>query len=101
MRSKRMVFLFPLLLAPSFGCHETVYMDFALIYYASEGGSIVEPWNDIQVVYRGHDGAEVTAVPNAGYVFVEWSDGLPTATRQDKNIQESIVVTAFFAKEAA
>ena len=101
MRNKKLFLLLPLLLMFSFGCHETVYMDFALIYYAGEGGSIVEPWNDIQVVYRGHDGAKVTAVPSAGYVFVEWSDGLTTATRQDKNIQESVVVTAFFAKEAA
>ena len=101
MKSKRFWLMLPFLLAPSMGCHETVYMDFSLIYYAGEGGTIVEPWNDIQVVYKDHDGIEVTASPNPGYVFVEWSDGITNATRQDKNIQANLVVTAFFEREAA
>ena len=84
--------LCPLFLA----CHQSVDMDFALVYYAGEGGSILEPQNSIQVVYRGHDGAAVTAEPNQGYAFYSWSDGVKTATRQEKNVQASVSVTAYF-----
>lgn len=38
----------------------------------------------------------VTAVPNDGYEFVKWSDGLQSATRTDKNISASLSVTAIF-----
>ena len=47
-------------------------------------------------VPKGYDSGEVTAVPNAGYRFVGWSDGIKTATRVDKNIQSDLEVIAFF-----
>ena len=87
--------LLPLCLLFS-GCHESVSMDFSLVYYAGEGGTIAEVGNDIQVVYRGHDGLPVTAKPNDGYVFVEWSDGVKTALRQEKDVQANLSVTAYF-----
>lgn len=38
----------------------------------------------------------VTAVPNDGYEFVRWSDGVTTATRTDKNFTQNLSVTAIF-----
>ena len=38
----------------------------------------------------------VTAVPNEGYTFVRWSDGVTTATRTDTDINSDINVTAEF-----
>lgn len=68
----------------------------ALIYSAGEGGKI----DGIAEQEVGHeqDGATVTAIANEGYEFVKWSDGITTATRQDKFVQENITVTALFNK---
>ena len=46
---------------------------------------------------HGGDGSEVTAVPNAGYHFVDWSDGVLTAARTDTNVTANVSVTANFA----
>ena len=43
-------------------------------------------------------GTTVTAVPNKGYKFVQWSDGVKTASRTDKSIDKSFIVTAQFKK---
>ena len=94
-RKNRLLFLLPLCML-FVGCHQSVSMDFSLVYYAGEGGTIIEAGNDIQVVYRGHDGVPVTAKPNEGYVFVAWSDGVEADTRQEKNVQSNLSVTAFF-----
>ena len=45
----------------------------------------------------GADGTAVTAVPDTGYHFVNWSDGIQTAIRTDTGITSNIVVTANFA----
>ena len=42
-------------------------------------------------------GTAVTAVPNAGRVFVSWSDGVSTATRTDANVVADKAVIANFA----
>ncbi len=42
---------------------------------------------------------EVTAVPDDGYEFVKWSDGVTEATRQDRNVTKDIVVKAIFEKQ--
>ena len=51
-----------------------------------------------QTVSQGSNGTAVTAVANTGYTFVEWSDGVLTATRTDLNVQGNINVTAIFKK---
>ena len=38
----------------------------------------------------------MTAVPDAGYEFVDWSDGVLTASRTDQNVTADINVTASF-----
>ncbi|HXJ67726.1 MAG TPA: lamin tail domain-containing protein, partial [Verrucomicrobiae bacterium] len=66
-----------------------------LTYNAGANGSI--SGTTPQTVNHGADGTAVTAVPNAGYHFVNWSDGVLTATRTDTNVQGDISVTASFA----
>lgn len=39
----------------------------------------------------------VTAVPQDGYVFVKWSDGVTKKTRTDTNFKQNVDVTAVFA----
>jgi hypothetical protein len=70
--------------------------EYTLTYTAGEKGSIsgITP----QTVSHGSDGTAVTAVPDAGYHFVKWSDDITTATRTDENVMENISVTAEFAK---
>ncbi|WP_123041204.1 InlB B-repeat-containing protein [Cohnella candidum] len=50
-----------------------------------------------QTVDNGSNGTTVTAVPDAGYHFVKWSDGVTTAARTDTNVTADIDVTATFA----
>lgn len=38
----------------------------------------------------------VTAVPNEGYVFVNWSDGITSLERTDKDFKQNLDVTALF-----
>jgi uncharacterized repeat protein (TIGR02543 family) len=47
-------------------------------------------------VNYGTSGTAVTAVPNTGYAFVNWSDGATTNPRTDLNVTNNITVTANF-----
>ena len=87
--------------------HSTADPDapFILRYTASEGGHIlmdgVPPAISVsQKVAAGESGTAVTAVPEEGYEFVRWSDGVTTATRTDGNVTSDITVTAEFAPDA-
>jgi hypothetical protein len=68
--------------------------DHTLTYTAGAHGSIEGP--AIQGVMDGEDGVEVRAVPDAGYRFIEWSDGRTDNPRMDENVTGSIAVTAGF-----
>jgi hypothetical protein len=48
-------------------------------------------------VDHGASGTLVTAIPNAGYHFVSWSDGVLTAARTDTNVTASKTITATYA----
>ncbi|MGA2516635.1 MAG: InlB B-repeat-containing protein [Thermodesulfobacteriota bacterium] len=67
---------------------------YTLTYTAGPHGSIsgVSP----QTVNYGASGTPVTAVPATGYSFVQWSDGLITASRTDTNVIANITVSATF-----
>ena len=67
---------------------------FTLSYVAGEGGTIEGTTE--QSVLAGDSGTAVTAMPNEGYAFVRWSDGVTTATRTDTDINSDINVTAEF-----
>ncbi len=67
---------------------------YTLTYTAGANGSIagVSP----QTVNYGGGGTEVTAAPNGGYSFSQWSDGVLAAARTDTNVTADITVTATF-----
>ncbi len=69
-----------------------------LVYTAGRGGSVVGEAK--QVVKRGGEGTAVSAVPQSGYHFVRWSDGLRTATRVDSDVTSDIWVKALFEHDA-
>ena len=55
--------------------------------------------NTTQTVDENGNGTSVTAVANDGYKFTGWSDGVSTATRQDRNVFSSVNVTANFEQK--
>ena len=61
---------------------------------SSSHGSITGP--SPQTVNHGDSGTLVTAVPKNNYHFVQWSDGVLTASRTDTNVIANISVTANF-----
>ncbi len=68
---------------------------YTLTYTAGANGTI--SGTTPQTVNHGANGTAVTAVPNTGYHFVDWSDGVLTASRTDTNVTANISVTANFA----
>jgi len=68
---------------------------YTLTYAAGSNGTISGTAS--QSINYGSDGTTVTAVPNAHYHFVNWSDSSTTNPRTDLNISAPISVTASFA----
>jgi ELWxxDGT repeat protein/uncharacterized repeat protein (TIGR03803 family) len=66
-----------------------------LTYTAGPHGSILG--NSPQTLESGGDGTEVTAIPDEGYYFVNWSDDSTDNPRTDYGVTENISVTANFA----
>jgi len=64
--------------------------------YACTAGSVITGVTS-QIVNHGASGTPVTAVPQAGYHFVSWSDGSTINPRTDVNVTADISVTAIFA----
>lgn len=50
---------------------------------------------------KGEDGPKVTAIPDAGNIFVKWGDGYPYPKRQETDVQTTFGVSAMFAAEGA
>lgn len=73
----------------------TPVLSFNLTYAAGTGGTITG--DTLQTVGCGGNGSEVTAVPNACYRFIRWSDNSLNASRTDTNVMNNIFVTAVFA----
>jgi autotransporter-associated beta strand protein len=68
---------------------------YTLNYAAGANGTI--SGMTTQTVNHGSSGTSVTAVPNTGYFFVSWSDGILTASRTDSSVMVNNSVTATFA----
>jgi len=68
---------------------------YTLVYFASHGGSL--DGETEQVVEYGADGTPVEAIPNEGYHFVAWDDGLTDNPRTDTNVTADLEVEAGFA----
>jgi len=69
--------------------------EYTLTYTAGVGGTI--SGMSTQSVAPGADGLEVEAVADAGYHFVDWSDGSTLNPRTDTNVTADITVNAIFA----
>jgi len=82
----------------------TVTANFALdtytLTYNTDGNGTISG-TTVQTIAHGFDGTAVTALANAGYKFVDWSDGVTTDTRTDLNVTGDITVTARFRKLSA
>ncbi|HEY6507080.1 MAG TPA: FlgD immunoglobulin-like domain containing protein [Vicinamibacterales bacterium] len=75
-------------------------VDFTIAYYTltyAAGADGTISGTTVQAVAHGGSGTPVTAVPNTGYHFVSWSDGVLTAARTDLNVTANLSVTAAFA----
>lgn len=81
----------------------------AEVYYQTTEGGTIHSKTGIMIFVFGHDddgntqyviygddAMSVTAIPQNGYEFVGWSDGVETATRHDTNITEDLHVYAIF-----
>lgn len=74
-----------------------IFKPVVLTYTASTNGSITG--EATQNLTEGDDGTAVTAVPETGFVFDQWDDGVTTETRRDTNVQAEISVEALFVAE--
>lgn len=68
---------------------------YTLYYLADSRGSI--SGSSTQIIYSGNSGTTVTATPNIGCYFVDWSDSVTTTARADANVISNLTVTANFA----
>lgn len=69
---------------------------FYTLTYASAGNGSISG-SAAQTVAEANAGTAVTAVPNLGHRFVQWSDGNTNATRSDGNLTANAAFTAQFA----
>ncbi len=70
---------------------------FSVKYEAGVGGRIEGEAE--QTVEDGQSTTAVTAVPEEGYEFLEWSDGLKDATRQENDVRAYYTFRARFQKK--
>ena len=68
---------------------------YTLSYTAGANGTITG--TTPQTVDYGTDGTAVTAVPDTGYHFVDWSDASTANPRTDTGVTSDVTVTANFA----
>lgn len=68
---------------------------YTLTYTAGPGGAVIG--DSPQTVLEGEDGTQVTADPDPGFFFVQWSDGSNQNPRTDLNVMMDITVEAEFA----
>ncbi len=64
-------------------------------YYVSNAGGTIRGEKE-QYIKKGENATTVTAVPNDGFEFIGWSDGITEAERHDVNVTDNIIVTANF-----
>ena len=76
---------------------EVIRTDIQFLTYQTDGNGTIDGQVYQQVVYD-KNASVVTAIPNDGYEFLQWSDGVKTAERQDLNVTESKTLTAQFKR---
>jgi hypothetical protein len=78
---------------------QTVGNFHTLTYTAGPNGSLVG--KSPQQVIEGDNGSEVTAAPDLGYRFVQWSDASIANPRTDTDVTENLSVEAQFGIDPA
>ncbi|HBF14796.1 MAG TPA: hypothetical protein DDW30_03770 [Clostridiales bacterium] len=68
---------------------------FFTVTYLTEGEGDIEGEAD-QTVLAGEDATTVVAVPQDGWIFVKWSDGVKSPERTDLGLTDDLEVTATF-----
>ncbi len=68
--------------------------EYDVTYMVDEGGEIVGETD--QIVVKGENATPVMALPDEGWFFVCWDDGVAEPYREDLNISEDLFVTAIF-----
>lgn len=71
--------------------------EYTVLYETTNGGYINGMTE--QIIEDGKNTQAVTAIPNEGYNFVKWSDGVTSAQRQDNDIRRNQTLTAIFEKK--
>ncbi len=72
----------------------TTTASYTLSYAAGSNGSLTGTTS--QTVSAAGSGSAVTAVPDSGYVFVNWSDSSTSNPRTDSSVNANVSVTASF-----
>jgi autotransporter-associated beta strand protein len=75
---------------------ELTYTPAKLLFSYTSGSNGSLTGSTTQSIDYGTDGTPVTAVANTGHHFIQWNDGVLTATRTDTNATSSLTVTANF-----
>ena len=65
-------------------------------YTCSDGGQIAGM--NTQYLLSGQDAGKVIAIPDEGYRFIKWSDGVTTADRTDTDVTCALGIKAYFEK---
>lgn len=68
--------------------------EYTLSYSAGPGGTLTGDAH--QTVPEGNDGSLVTAVPDTGFSFFQWNDGLTDPARIDLDIDQDLTLSAQF-----
>ncbi len=74
---------------------DDVSVFYNLIYEFGANGSLIG--SSTQSVLLGDNGLAIEAVPDIGFSFINWSDGLTDNPRVDLNVTEDVSVTANFS----
>ncbi len=67
------------------------------VEYSSDGNGYLDGDVSQSIIY-GNDATAITAVPDTGYAFWRWSDGVTDNPRQDKSVDKPLNIKAEFTK---
>lgn len=85
------------------GIQDETYAGYSIEYTTSGGGTLQDEsgnainWKKVYYSRTGEGTATITAVPDVGMRFIQWSDGVTTATRTDTGITNDATITAYFS----
>jgi hypothetical protein len=72
-------------------------VDYVTVTYVIESGEGEFVGDDLQIIEKGGNCTEITAVAGDGFAFVEWSDGIKDPVRYDTKVTEDMTIEATFA----